>query len=453
MAGGRVAGSPEALCLRVCKDSRSIRKGDLYVAIEGDRFDGHDFVRDAFAGGAVAALVADHSASRWPGANLVIVRDRPLDGLQRLAAAWRRSLPLQVVGVTGSNGKTSVKDMCSSVLSVRYPVLATAGNYNNAIGVPLTLLEAGSAHRFAVVEMGMNHAGEIAPLAAMAAPDIGVVTNVGCAHIEFLGSREAIAVEKGALVRALTADAIAILPAGDDYLDTLRHDVRARIVLAGVGQGDVAACDPRPDGDGMVFSVKARGRSLACRVARPGVHMVHNAALAVAVGLEAGLSLEECRDGLAHTRFTEARLEFKNVAGVRFLDDSYNANPDSMQAALAVLAAETTGRRWAVLGAMGELGRHAQEGHSKVGEACAAAGIDGLITLGPDASGIAMSARRGGCTLVIEADDHEEAARMLIRHISPGDTVLLKGSRSARTELVLQYYSSLASGPDGHQKP
>ncbi len=454
LAGGRVAGSADALCLSVSKDSRRIRQGDLYIALQGSNFDGHDFVEDALKAGAVAAMVADHTALRWPGANLVLLPFSPLEGLQRLAANWRRSLRLEVLGVTGSNGKTSVKDMCASVLGRKFSVVATQGNYNNAIGVPLTLLSANPSHQYAVVEMGMNHAGEIAPLAEMAAPRMGIVTNVGRAHIEFLGSREAIAVEKGALLRALPRDGTAILPHGDDFIETLRHGVQACCVEAGVGGGDVAAYDIRPDGDGMVFRVEARGRSLDCRVPKPGMHMVHNATLAIAAGLEAGLTLEECREGLAQTIFTDGRLQLKMVAGVNFIDDSYNANPESMKSGLEVLATVPGGRRWAVLGAMNELGEHAASAHEEVGAACAAVGLDGLITLGHLARGIARAARDAGCPVVREAQDHEEAARVLHELSAPGDVVLLKGSRTARCELVLDAFDRLSegAGSDTHPK-
>lgn len=444
LSGCRLMGSSDALCLSVSKDSRSIRQGDLYVALQGANFDGHEFVEEVLAAGAVAALVADHTALRWPNANLLLAPDSPLDALHRLAANWRCSLALNVVGVTGSNGKTSVKDMCATVLGSKFSVYATRGNYNNAIGVPLTLLEANSTHQYAIVEMGMNHAGEIAPLAQMASPSIGVVTNVGSAHIEYLGSREAIAIEKAALLRALPADGVAILPFGDDHIQTLRHGVQARCVEAGSGGGDVAALQARPDGDGMIFRLEAQGRALDCFVPRPGMHMVHNAALAIAVGLEAGLTLEECRDALAQTVFTGGRLQPKIIGGINFLDDSYNANPESMKAGIDVLAARANGHRWAVLGTMGELGEHAVRAYAEIGAACARAGIEGIITLGNATQLMARAAREEGCPVVREAEDQTEAAMILRELVSPGDTVLVKGSRSARAELVLEAFARIA---------
>jgi len=441
-AGGRLSGAPGASVRRVVTDSRAVQPGDLFVALKGDRFDGHDFIAAVLAQGASGCLVQSGHGARPPGLNAVEVTDT-LAALQSLAAAWRRTLPARVVGVTGSSGKTSTKDFTHAILSSRLNGWCTQGNLNNHIGVPLTLLAGGGGAAFAVVEMGMNHAGEIAPLAALAQPEVGIITNVGVAHIEYLGSREAIAREKGALVAALPARGTAVLPAEDDFLPLLEELATGRILTAGLGRGDVQAVDVAPVQGGSRFGLIHEGERVEVELGVAGLHMVRNAALAAAAALALDLPLEAAAEGLRGMKLTKGRMEQRVVRGVDFLDDTYNANPDSMKAALATLAQwPARGRRIAVLGRMGELGSHAQEGHSAVGRA-AGAGIDWLLTVGAEADWIAAAAREEGCPEVAHFQDTTAAARALASVLEEGDVVLVKGSRSARMERVIEEVASL----------
>lgn len=436
-AGGTLSGAPVASVRRVVTDSRTAQPGDLFVALKGERFDGHDFIAAVAGQGASACLVQAGHGDRPSGFAAVEVEDT-LVALQSLAAAWRRTLPVRVVGITGSSGKTSTKDFTHAILSSRLKGWCTQGNLNNHIGVPLTLLTGGEGDAFAVVEMGMNHAGEIAPLAAMARPEVGIITNIGVAHIEHLGSREAIAREKGALVAALPPGGTAVLPAESDYLPLLEELSTGRILTAGLGCGDVQALDVAPVPGGSRFGLSYEGQRVEVELGVAGLHMVRNAAIAAAAALALDLPLEAAAEGLRGMKLTKGRMEQRLVRGVEFLDDTYNANPDSMKAALATLAQwPARGRRIAVLGRMGELGAHAREGHEEVGRA-AGAGIDWLLTVGADADWIADAARAEGCPEVAHFEDTSAAARVLGDALEEGDVVLVKGSRSARMERVIE---------------
>jgi UDP-N-acetylmuramoyl-tripeptide--D-alanyl-D-alanine ligase len=440
--GGSLQGNAGGLVSRVVTDSRAVQPGDLFVALRGDRFDGHDFIGSVAEQGVVGCLAEPGLGARPAGLAVVEVPDT-LGALQRLAMEWRRTLPARVVGVTGSSGKTSTKDFTHAILSRRSKGWCTQGNLNNHIGVPLTLLVGAVDDLFAVVEMGMNHAGEIAPLAAMVRPEVGIVTNIGVAHIEYLGSREAIAMEKGALVAALPAGGTAVLPAGDDFLGVLEKLAVSRVLTAGLGCGDVQAVDVCPVQGGSRFALIHEGVRVEVELGVAGLHMVRNAALAAAAALALDLPLEAAAEGLHGIKLTKGRMEKRLVRGVEFLDDTYNANPDSMKAALATLAQwPASGRRIAVLGRMGELGSHARSGHAEVGRA-AGAGIDWLLTVGEEADWIAEAARGEGCPEVDHFEDTTVAARALAAALQEGDVVLVKGSRSARMERVIEEVARL----------
>jgi UDP-N-acetylmuramoyl-tripeptide--D-alanyl-D-alanine ligase len=328
------------------------------------------------------------------------------------------------------------------VLAARYRVVKTEGNLNNHIGLPLSILAASAADDAAVWEIGMNHPGEIAPLAELARPDLVIITNIGVAHIEYMGSREAIAQEKGVLVEAVGPNGSVILPAGDDFTEVLAGRSRARVVKAGLTGGSVTASDVSMDADGCRFTLQADGDSLPARLPTPGLHMVSNALLAVAAGLEFGLSLEECAEGLASARLTGGRLLRRNIRGVILLDDTYNANPDSMEAALQTLGAlPTSGSRIAVLGRMGELGSHSESGYRRVGR-IAATTAQTLIAVGPETAPLSAMAREVGLKQIHETADTEEAAALLRELSREGDIVLVKGSRGARMERVIQHFEN-----------
>ena len=362
-----------------------------------------------------------------------------LKALQRIAAEYRRALPLQVISITGSNGKTSTKDLTACVLGERLQTSKTEGNFNNHIGLPLTILRARRTDQVGVWEIGMNHPGEIAPLAAIAAPDVAIITNIGVAHIEYLGSREAIAQEKGELAAALKPSGYLILSSEDDFTPTIAARTKADVVTAGIEKGDVQARDLRPHFNGVRFRLHADGQSVEAELPVPGVHMVRNATLAVAAGRIFGLSLEECAAGLRKLQLTKGRLEQKIIRGIHILDDTYNANPDSMAAALRTLSQmPASGRRIAVLGRMGELGNESERGHRQVGEVAVKEGIDCVIGVGEEAKWITESAWRGGLEKTIHFGEVDEALKSLREIARAGDVVLVKGSRSARMERIVE---------------
>jgi UDP-N-acetylmuramoyl-tripeptide--D-alanyl-D-alanine ligase len=423
----------------ISKDTRAIKQGDLYWALRGENFDGHDFVSAAAAAGAAGAVVAHDVPGTPDGFALIQVADT-LAALQRLASWHRDRLSARVVCLTGSNGKTSTKDFAASVAATKFAVNKTAGNLNNHIGLPLTILTARSSDEVCVWEIGMNHAGEIEPLARLARPDIGIITNIGVAHIEFLGSREAIAQEKGMLGEVLSGGDVLVLPVADEFTPALAARTRARVVLTGAPQG-LHAENLRPSTHGLEFDLVLGRERVAAHLPVTGEHMVRNALLAVSAGLELGLSLRECASGLAATKLSARRLACLDVRGVTVLDDSYNANPDSMEAALhALRGLPGGGRRFAVLGRMGELGDYAGEGYRRVGRT-AASTMDVLIAVGPETTPLVEEASAAGLAGVHHAADAAEAARLLRELARPGDAVVVKGSRAARMERVLEEFA------------
>ena len=438
-AGGRLAaGDPATTVDGVCTDSRALQAGDLFIALRGETFDAHEFVTEAAKRGALAAIVEHAPAELPPDFGVIVVADT-LRALQQLAGEYRRSLSLQVVALTGSNGKTSTRDLTACVLAGHFQVTKTEGNFNNHIGLPLTMLRARGSDQIGVFEIGMNHPGEIAPLAALAVPDVAIVTNIGLAHIEFMGSREAIALEKGMLVEALNPSGTVILNADDEYSAQLAKRTTADAIFAGIGRGDVQATGLRPHFTGTRFTLHAHGRSVDAELPVPGEHMVSNALLAVAAGLVFGLSLEQCAEGLKKVQLTKGRLEQKIIRGIHILDDTYNANPDSMGAALRTLATmPAAGRRIAVLGRMGELGVESERGHKLVGEVAAREHIDCVVCVGQEAEWIAETAWSGGVEKVVRAADADEATKVLRELAKPGDIVLIKGSRSAKMERIVE---------------
>jgi UDP-N-acetylmuramoyl-tripeptide--D-alanyl-D-alanine ligase len=434
----------------VVTNSREVVDGDLFVALRGERFDGHDFIAQIAesvkvggdGAGRVVVLAERGRGERPSGISFVEVDDT-LVGLQKLAGAYRRSLTARMVGVTGSSGKTSTKDFTFAVLSSVYRGWCTQGNLNNHIGVPLTLLSGDRSAQMAVVEMGMNHAGEIAPLAALAVPEVAIITNVGVAHIEFLGSREAIAREKGALAAAVNATGTVVLSAEDSFTPMISDMTAAQILTAGIGCGEVQAVDVLPTEGGSRFGIVYEGERAEFELSVPGLHMVRNAALAVAAGLVMDVPLAAAAEGLRGMTLTKGRMETRSVRGVQVLDDTYNANPDSMRAALATLAQwPAAGRRIAVLGRMGELGHFAEEGHREVGRA-ASSGIDRLLTVGAEADWISAEAARNGLDDVSHFEDYTAASEALRSAWTPGDVVLVKGSRSARMERIIEEVARL----------
>jgi len=439
-SGGQLlAGDPAATVTTICTDSRALKAGDLFLALRGANFDGHKFVAEAATRGAVGVVVSEEVGDLPAHFAVIRVADT-LDALQQIAANYRHAMSAQVVCVTGSNGKTSTKDLISAVLRERFQVTKTEGNFNNHIGLPLTMLRLRAGDRVGVFEIGTNHHGEIAALAALAQPDVGVITNVGVAHIEHLGSREGIAKEKGMLAEALQPSGTIVLSADDEFTPAIAARTKADVLRCGLSEGaDIRATDLRQDFAGMKFRLHAFGRSVDAQLPVPGEHMVHNATLAVGVGHVFGMTLEECAAGLPNLQLTKGRLEMKVIRGIQVIDDSYNANPDSMKAALLTLAQmSVNGRRIAILGRMGELGAQSEDGHRSVGQTASDLGLDCVISVGDEARFIAEEAWRGGVEKVVKAADLDEAVKTLREYVHAGDLVLIKGSRSAKMERIVE---------------
>lgn len=427
------AGGTAVVTSGVSTDTRKVTGGELYVALRGENFDGHDFTRAAFEKGAVGAFVEDASAAQDQEG--VIVVDDTLVALQRLAHWWREILAIPTVGLTGSNGKTSTKDFTRSVLSQKFQVRATEGNLNNHIGVPLSVLALTPEDEIGVFEMGMNHPGEIAPLCEIARPHLGIITNIGTAHLENLHTRDNIAKEKGALARSLPEVGSLILPASCDYLDYFRERTAASVLAVGNGRGQIRAEQIDGSGEGMKFSLVIEGDGeISVQLSVAGRHMVINALLAAATGHLLGLSKEEIAQGLAETVLTSGRLRAFSQNGIAVLDDTYNANPESMCAGIDTLADRAVaagGRRFAVLGKMAELGPTAESEHRRVGVYAAERELT-VVSVGEGAEGISEGGGQGR-----HFHNYEEAAHWLGDELKAGDAVLFKGSRAAAIEQVM----------------
>lgn len=414
----------------VSTDSRTLQPGELFVALDGPRFDGHDYLPAVAAAGAAGALVR----RAHPALPCLEVAD-PLTALGQLAAAWRSHFDIPVLAVTGSSGKTTVKELLAAAVAGLGPVLATRGNRNNHIGVPLTLLELRDEHRVAVVEMGMSHAGEIAHLTDLTRPTLGLISNAGPAHLEGLGSVAAVARAKGELIERLPQDAVAVLNADDAHCPLWRQlAANRRVITFGLDQAADVRADYRLAADGADLELRTPQGRISTRLALLGRHNVQNALAATAAALAAGARLADVAVGLTAIGPVPGRLyPLPAQHGARLIDDSYNANPLSVQAAIAVLAG-LPGERVLVLGDMGELGADAAGLHAQCGVAARAAGIEHLVTLGP-LSAAAAAAFGTDAVACRELAQVLDAVGTLLR---PGVSVLIKGSRSAGMERVVQ---------------
>jgi len=451
--GGRlVRGTAETSFDSVSTDTRADLSGKLFVALIGEKHDAHAFLAQALAGGAAGVLVQRPDAVPEAARAVVIAVTDTTLGLGALAAGHRASFTGPVVAITGSNGKTTTKEMCAAILSGLGPCLKNRGNLNNQIGLPLTLLERDAAHRTLVVEIGMNHRGEIAPLAAVARPTVGVITNVGTAHIEHLGSREAIALEKGELVAALAPDATAVLNADDPRALAQRERTRARVLSFGLSPGaDVRAERVTALGErGFAFDLVALGTRTAVQVAGLADSTVPNALAAAAAALAAGATLDLVADGLARYRPIGGRMERVALPrNIILINDTYNANPQSMQVALESLAKlKGRSRAIAVLGDMGELGDAALDAHRATGRLVAELGLDHLFTLGHFGQPLADAALRAGMASdrVHVGATHEEVASAVCELLQGDDWVLVKGSRSMKMERVVEALAASVEG-------
>ena len=443
LAGGRLAGADRAYT-NVVSDTRALQAGELFIALRGPNFDGNAFVAAAAATGAAGAVVEREQ----PVALAQIVVGDTQAALERAARAWRAQFTGAVVGVAGSNGKTTAKEMLAAILGEAGPCLATRGNLNNHIGVPLTLLRLTGAERFAVVEMGANRAGEVAHLVEVARPTVGLITNAGAEHLEGFGSLEGVARAEGEMVAGLEASGTAVINADDAYAALWRASTSARVVTFGVhAPADFSATEVAATVGSEGFSTSFRlsaplGRA-AIRLNLGGVHNVANALAAAAAAASAGAALEHIVRGLSRVRAVPGRLQFRRAVGGGWLiDDSYNANPSSVRAAIEVLAT-LPGRRWLVLGDMAELGAYALEEHVGLGEFARAHGIERLYATGPLAAR-AAAAFGAGAESFADVPALAAALRTALGNASGDLRILVKGSRFNRLERVVE---ALAGDP------
>jgi UDP-N-acetylmuramoyl-tripeptide--D-alanyl-D-alanine ligase len=437
--GALVAGDLAIAVTGVSIDSRTVGVGEAFFAIRGHRQDGHAFLAEAAARGA-SCLVVHALPDRVPaGVPLVLVEDTT-QALGRLAAAHRARFTLPVVAVTGSNGKTTTKELIAGVLGTRWGTLKPRASFNNQWGLPLTLLALGPEHEALVVEIATNQPGEIAALASLAAPTVGVVTTVAAVHTEFLGSLEGVREEKAGLVRAIGPEGWVVLNADDPLVAGMAREARGRVVTFGArGPADVRALDDVVEDAGSVaFTLAAAGGRVPVTLAFSGRHNVVNALAAAATGVALGLGLADIARGLGSASPVAGRCVWRSAGGVAILDDTYNANPVSVRAALATfLARPATGRRVVVLGDMLELGAGAEEAHRALGRELAARpagdllGVGTLAGLAVEAASAAGLERARGCASA------DEAVTDLLKGLTPGDAVLVKGSRGMRMERIV----------------
>ena len=439
--GTLLGGSPDRVVLRVVTDSRRVMPGDLFVALKGESHDAHNHLQEVASRGAFAAVVARSRLDRVPPGLVKLVVDAPRIAFGRIAAAYRRRFDLPVVCIGGSNGKTTTKELLAAILGQRLFALKSEASFNNDVGVPTTLLGLESRHRAAVLEAGTNHPGELAPLVAMIAPRIGILTSIGREHLEFFGNLAGVVAEEGALAEALPAAAaggVLILNGECAFRSHLVARTNARVVTAGFGPGnDWTATIRSMEWGRTVFSVAAPDPSWSGEYALtlPGRHSVTNALLGLAAAFELGVLPGDGRDGLAAFQPATQRLRLREAGGVRVLDDTYNANADSVTAALRTLAElPVTGRRIAVLGDMAELGPETAPAHEEVGRTAARLGIDAVFAVGANATLTAAAAGPGRGVALASA---ELAAPTILHFLEPGDTVVFKGSRSARLERLM----------------
>jgi UDP-N-acetylmuramoyl-tripeptide--D-alanyl-D-alanine ligase len=445
-AGEQLSGSPETRVTRISTDSRVTEAGDLFFALPGERFDGHLYLDEVARKGARAVVAERRRAGADLGECAFIAVDDTRRALGMLAAEYRKDFSLPVIAVAGSNGKTSTKELVAAVLRQGRPTLWNEASFNNDIGVPLTLLRLENTHQAAVVEAGTNHPGELTALLKMIAPKYGIITNIGREHLEFFGDVEGVAREEGCLAEALPAHGKLFINGDSEWAGRIAERCRAQVVRVGYGAGnDWRLRDPRLEESGTLFHVDGPRPELAgeYRINLLGRHQAANALFAIAIGAELGLARPEIEHGLAECQPAKMRMQLWELNGARVLDDAYNANADSMLAALQALRElPCTGRRLAVLGDMAELGAQSEAAHEEAGRKAAELGVVQLFAVGKMAGILARGARAGGLHRVLEFADVDGVAVAVKSFLRPGDLLLLKASRSARLERIGQFLRS-----------
>ena len=439
--GGKVSAQFENLCVsRMQSDSRKVRRGDLFVALRGEKVDGHDFAETAITHGAVAALVSRPISEKLPS---IEVEDT-LRAYGAIAAGYRRMTGVKVVGITGSVGKTTTKEMTASVLEAAFRTAKTEGNHNNNLGLPMTIMDMPDDTEVAVLEMGMNHSGEMEYLSSIARPDLAIITNIGTMHIEHLGTREGILQAKLEIMRGMPDSGLGVFNGDEPLLWNIRAAGTHKKYYYGIENHacDVTASDIVELDDGVRFQVRGFGQQFELFVPMLGRHAVYNALAATTTGLLLGVPPEKIQSRFSSFHNTGMRQKIYEKNGVTIIEDCYNAGPESTEAALEVLAGiKTKGRRIAVLGDMLELGNRSAAEHYRIGR-LAVGKADLLLTYGEHSVRTLTGAITGGMSPknTDHFDTHEDMARMLKMRVSEGDVILFKGSRGMRMEKVLQLF-------------
>jgi len=444
--GVLIQGAPSIEIDKVSTDSRDINPGDLFIALKGEIFDGHDFIEEAVKRGAKALITHVIRNNLPEKIGVVLVKDT-LKALQDLAAFYRRLFNIPVTAVTGSTGKTTTKDMIHALLATNYNVLKSEGNLNNQIGLPLTLFNLNKNHHMTVVEMGMSGFNEINRLAAIAEPSLGVITNIGLSHIESLGSRENILKAKLELFERFDKRCTAILNADDDLLWGIQDKLTFPVIYYGTRNGiDLCAESIESlNGKGISYTLHSEGEKRRIRLNVPGRHNIYNSMAAVAVARHFGVEFEQIINAFQSIKTHKMRLEISNLnGGITVIDDAYNASPDSVVSALSVLKDLPGKRKIAILGDMLELGKYSEYAHRFVGKAVFSNGIDVLITKGELSRVIADQALSMGMgeERIFCLDNNEDVLNMLETFIESGDTILVKGSRGMKMEEIVMVFKT-----------
>lgn len=430
-SGQLLEGNKNQLITNITTDSRSKERG-LFIAIRGERFDGHDFTGDFFKNGGHAVI-----AEKKVSGKCVILVDDTKKALRDIAAYYRCKFNIPIVAVTGSVGKTSTKDMLSVILSQKYNTHKTMGNFNNEIGLPLTIFGLDNKHQMAVVEMGMNNYGEISRLTAIAKPSVAVITNIGTAHIGNLGSQEGILKAKLEILEGLSSDGLVILNGDDKLLYQLKGKIPYQTVFYGIDNinADLTAYDIVLGADKTKFKVNINGHEYSAVIHIAGKHHIYNALAGIIAGLHCQVNMEDIINGISRFTIGDMRQNIITVGGVKLIVDCYNASTQSMDASLKVLKQIAIGRTIAVLGDMLEMGDYAQDAHKEVGQIVANLNIDLLVTVGNYMSITAKEAANSGIT-VKHFENNSDAGEYLLKQLQKGDTVLFKASRTMKLEEI-----------------
>jgi UDP-N-acetylmuramoyl-tripeptide--D-alanyl-D-alanine ligase len=437
---------------RVVTDSRQAQAGDLFVALPGEKFDGHDFLEPVRKQGATAALVEAGKEKKLPAGLMCIVVENTRSALGKIAAGYRKQLRLTAIAIGGSNGKTSTKELVAAVLRQKLAVVWSEASFNNDIGVPLTVLKADGSHKAGVFEVGTNHPGELRPLLEIISPQIGIITNIGREHLEHFKNIEGVLEEEGTVAELLPSNGKLILNGETFGAEAIRNRTRAQVERVGRGPKDEwQISDVKVSEEGSRFYLKAPESEYSgeYRIQLLGMHQVANAVFAIAVGKELGLGRADIQRGLDSCAGPKMRLQLKQIDDFQVLDDAYNANADSMHAAIETLESfPCSGRRIAVLGDMAELGESSDSAHEEIGRRAARGKINFLVTVGKSSAGTGRAAKNAGLANVIECADVEEAGPILKNLLKPQDVLLVKASRSSRLERIVEDLKEHFGGPE-----